>query len=120
MSAKYISNFPKPVLNDLATGKWLPVVGAGMSLNATVPPGKNMPLWAGLSKELADELADFTSTSTLDAISAYEHEFGRARLIERLSEILLPMSHKSALLAAAGRQLAPDEIVEGPNNRLLM
>lgn len=88
MSAKYIPRFPKPVLDDLVTGKWLPVVGAGVSLNATVPPGKKMPLWAGLSKELADELSDFTSTSTLDAISAYGHEFGRARLIERLSEIL--------------------------------
>jgi hypothetical protein len=89
VSAKYIPQFPKPVLDDLLTGKWLPVVGAGMSLNATVPPGKNMPLWTGLSKELADELADFSSTGTLDAISAYEHEFGRVRLIERLSEILL-------------------------------
>lgn len=89
MAAKYITYFPKPLLNDLVTGKWLPVVGAGMSLNAVVPAGKKMPLWAGLSKELGDELADFSSTSTLDAISAYEHEFGRARLIERLSEILL-------------------------------
>jgi SIR2-like domain len=89
VSAKYIPYFPKPVLDDLLTGKWLPVVGAGMSLNATMPPGKKMPLWAGLSKELADELTDFASTSTLDAISAYEHEFGRVRLIERLSEILL-------------------------------
>ncbi len=52
-------------------------------------PGKKMPLWAGLSKELIDELVDFSSSTTLDAISAYEHEFGRARLIERLSEILL-------------------------------
>jgi len=89
VAAKYITYFPKPLLNDLVTGKWLPVVGAGMSLNAVVPAGKKMPLWAGLSKELGDELADFSSTSTLDAISAYEHEFGRARLIERLSEILL-------------------------------
>lgn len=85
----YIPHFPKPVLGDLLTGKWLPVVGAGMSLNAIVPPGKKMPLWAGLSKQLADELTDFSSTGTLDSISAYEHEFGRARLIERLSEILL-------------------------------
>jgi hypothetical protein len=89
MSAKYIPHFPKPVLDDLVTGKWLPVVGAGMSINALVPPGKKMPLWAGLSKELADELSDFASSSTLDAISAYGHEFGRARLIEKLSELLL-------------------------------
>lgn len=60
-----------------------------MSLNATMPTGKKMPLWAGLGKALAEELPDFTSTGTLDSISAYEHEFGRARLIERLSDILL-------------------------------
>jgi len=60
-----------------------------MSLNASVPVGKKMPLWAAMSKELTDELTDFASTSVLDGISAYEHEFGRARLIERLSDILL-------------------------------
>jgi hypothetical protein len=89
VSAKYLPNFPKPVLDDLVTGKWLPVIGAGMSLNAVVPAGKKMPLWAAMSKELTDELSDFASTSILDGISAYEHEFGRARLIERLSDILL-------------------------------
>jgi hypothetical protein len=77
--AKYISHFPKPVLDDFVTGKWLPVVGAGMSLNAVLPPGKKMPLWAGLGTGLGSELADFSSTSILDTISAYEHEFGRAR-----------------------------------------
>lgn len=89
MSVKYLPHFPKPVLDDLVTGKWLPVIGAGMSLNAVVPAGKKMPLWAAMSKELTDELSDFASTSILDGISAYEHEFGRARLIERLSDILL-------------------------------
>ena len=48
-----------------------------------------MPLWVDLAKALANDIPDFTASSTLDAISAYEHEFGRARLIERLSEILL-------------------------------
>lgn len=89
MSAKYLPYFPKPVLDDLITGRWLPVIGAGMSLNATVPTGKTMPLWAEMSKVLTDELGDFAATSVLDGISAYEHEFGRARLIERLSDILL-------------------------------
>jgi hypothetical protein len=89
VSAKYLPHFPKPILDDLVTGKWLPVIGAGMSLNAVVPIGKKMPLWGAMSKELTEELRDFTATSVLDGISAYEHEFGRARLIERLSEILL-------------------------------
>ena len=48
-----------------------------------------MPLWSDLGKTLGDELADYSSNEILDAISAYEHEFGRARLIERLSDLLL-------------------------------
>src|SRR5260370_41132974 len=89
VSTKYLPHFPKPVLDDLVTGKWLPVVGAGLSLNAVGPVGKKMPLWVDLAKALANDIPDFTASSTLDAISAYEHEFGRARLIERLSEISL-------------------------------
>ena len=86
---KYLQHFPKPVLDDLVTGRWLPIIGAGMSLNATIPPGTKMPLWTQMGEILTDELGNFPATSILDGISAYEHEFGRARLIERLSEILL-------------------------------
>lgn len=89
MPTKYLQHFPKPVLDDLVTGRWLPIIGAGMSLNATVPSGAKMPLWAQMGEMLTDELGNFPATSILDGISAYEHEFGRARLIERLSEILL-------------------------------
>lgn len=89
MPPKYLKHFPKPVLDDLVLGKWLPVIGAGMSINAIVPAGKRMPLWSEMAKELTDELSDFASTNILDGISAYEHEFGRTRLIERLSDILL-------------------------------
>ncbi|WJI46955.1 SIR2 family protein [Mesorhizobium sp. C120A] len=88
MAPKYLSYFPKPLLDDLVSGRWLPVIGAGMSLNAVLPPPEKMPLWSDLSKYLADELQDYSPTGVLDAISAYEHEFGRTRLIERLSELL--------------------------------
>jgi hypothetical protein len=88
MASKYLQHFPKPVLDDLANGRWLPIVGAGMSLNATVPAGKKMPLWSDLGKQLTGELKDYSAISVLDGISAYQHEFGRSRLIERLSELL--------------------------------
>ena len=52
-------------------------------------PGRGCRSGLRMGKELTDELSDFASTSILDGISAYEHEFGRARLIERLSDILL-------------------------------
>jgi SIR2-like domain len=59
-----------------------------MSMNASLPATAKMPLWGDLSRLLAEELADYSPTSVLDAISAYEHEFGRAHLIERLAELL--------------------------------
>jgi hypothetical protein len=89
VATKYLQFFPKPVLDDLVTGRWLPIVGAGMSLNARVPSGKRPPLWGELGQQLEKDLNDFAASGPIDAISAYEHEFGRARLIERLSDILL-------------------------------
>jgi len=89
MSTKYLQSFPKPLLDDLASGRWLPIIGAGLSLNAELVPPKKMPLWADLGTILASELLDFSSTGALDTISAYQHEFGRAKLIERLTDIYL-------------------------------
>jgi hypothetical protein len=85
---KYLHLFPKPLLDDLVAGRWLPVVGAGMSLNAKLPPGKTMPLWAKLGERLSEDLIDFSPTGTLDVISAFQHEFDRSKLIERLIDIL--------------------------------
>jgi hypothetical protein len=86
--AKHLAHLPQPLLEDLVNGRWLPVIGAGISLNAKLPPPAKMPTWPELGKSFADELPDYSPTSMLDGISAYEHEFGRARLIERLAEIL--------------------------------
>jgi hypothetical protein len=41
--SQYLKYFPKPLLNDLVAGRWLPVVGAGMSRNAVVNPGQQEP-----------------------------------------------------------------------------
>jgi len=89
MRAKYIQNFPTPVLDDLVGGRWLPIVGAGFSKNAVLPTGKTMPLWRDLGDKLGRELEDYAASTPLDAISAYEHDFGRPKLVERLYELLL-------------------------------
>lgn len=87
--AKYLQHFPKPLLDDLVAGRWLPVLGAGMSMNAKLPPGAKMPLWPDLGIALAAEMAAYSSAGALDSISAYQHEYGRAKLIERLTQLLL-------------------------------
>lgn len=88
VTTKYLSRFPKPLLDDLVNGRWLPVLGAGMSMNAALASPAKMPLWADLGKGFSDELQDYSPGGVLDAISAYEHEFGRARLIERMADLL--------------------------------
>ncbi len=47
-----------------------------------------MPLWDSLTDLFADDLTDFSPLGPIDALSAYEHEFGRAKLIERLTDVL--------------------------------
>ena len=89
MTTKYLSHFPKPLLEDLVLGRWLPVLGAGMSRNASVAPGKEMPLWNHLGEQISHELQGYSYTGPLDTISAFEHEYGRPKLIEKLYDYLL-------------------------------
>jgi hypothetical protein len=89
LMAKYIQHFPKPLLDDLVAGRWLPMLGAGMSMNAKLPLSTKMPLWPDLGTALAAEMAAYSSAGALDSISAYQHEYGRAKLIERLTQLLL-------------------------------
>jgi hypothetical protein len=84
----YLRYFPGPLLEDLVAGQWFPIIGAGFSRNAILPPRKKMPLWDDLGKALGSDLDDYSPSHALDAISAFEHEFGRPKLIERLSREL--------------------------------
>lgn len=88
MAARQLSNFPRPLLADLVAGRWLPILGAGLSRNAIVPDGTSIPMWAELGDLIGQDLQDYSSTGPIDALSAFEHEFGRPKLIERLSELL--------------------------------
>lgn len=86
---EYIQYFPVPFLEDLVQSRVLPVVGAGFSLNANIPTGKNMLDWDGLGKAVAASLPEYQYSSALEAISAYAHEFSRVKLVEFLTESLL-------------------------------
>ena len=85
----YLTYFPKPLLKDFLDGRWLPIVGAGMSRNAITPPPNRMPLWDDLGRALAQDMPNYPYTTPLDAISAYAHEFGDLKLVERVGEALL-------------------------------
>jgi len=79
---------PPPLRADFYAGRWLPMVGAGFSRNAQLPDGQQMPDWNELGRLLNTEMPDYTAHGPIDAISAYEEEYGRSRLVERLAELL--------------------------------
>ncbi len=79
---------PKPLLDDIATGKCLPFIGAGFSLNAKLPLGTLMPDWSALSIHLA-ELANISpEIGNPKVASEYEKRFGRVQLIETIRDSL--------------------------------
>ncbi len=87
--AQYLKHFPQPFLDDLAAGRCVPFVGAGFSRNARTPPDTTIPLWDKLGRQLAGSIPDYEHSSALDSISAYAHEYARAKLLEELHKHLL-------------------------------
>jgi hypothetical protein len=87
---KYLKHFPIPFLEDLLNGQVLPFIGAGFSKNAIHPTGKEMPDWIKLAELISKDLgSDYEFSDPIDAISAYEYEFGRAKLVEKMNTLLL-------------------------------
>ena len=69
MAARHLRHFPKPLLDDLVSGRWLPVVGAGMSKNAVLSSGPAVPLWTELGETLAEDMRDYDHTDPIDGAS---------------------------------------------------
>ncbi len=83
-----IDQLPPPLLEDFLRGRWLPIIGAGYSKNARLAAGESMPTWAELGDRLAKDLRGYEPQNAVDAISAYEEQYGRPRLVERMTELL--------------------------------
>ena len=88
MTAKYLRHFPKPLLDDLVSGCWLPIVGSGLSRNAFVSSRQPLPLWDELGQRLAKNMPGYDHHTPLETISAFEHDFKRPKLVEQLSDLL--------------------------------
>lgn len=85
--AELLAHVPTPLYKDIARGRWIPIVGSGLSRNAIVDHGEPPPDWNGLASALKAELTDPDDASdAVDVISAYAHEHGRPALIERVAK----------------------------------
>lgn len=80
---------PRSLLHDLVDGRWLPLIGAGLSRNAVVPTGDPPVNWIDLGRKVALDLDGVEATAgPLEALSAYEHAFGRTDLVDRVAELV--------------------------------
>ena len=79
-----IDHIPAPVLDDFVRGRWLPVVGAGLSRNAAVKDGPPPALWPELGSGMGSALSADGDDSVVEVLSAYEHSFGRQKLVEQV------------------------------------
>lgn len=84
MRVCYVKYFPKPFLDDLVAGQVLPVIGAGLSKNA-VPP---LPVFSEVAKELAKQIPGYVYMDAIDAVSAYEFEYSRLKMVEGVARLL--------------------------------
>jgi hypothetical protein len=79
---------PQPLVDDIASGKCLPFVGAGFSLNARPPAGKQMPDWQLLTKYLAEISCISSELCGPEVASKFEKKYGRVQLIEAIRKAL--------------------------------
>lgn len=84
----YLQYIPKTLQEDFICNNVIPIVGAGFSKNATIPPGITMPDWNQLGRQIASYIMDYEYTNALDALSIFESEYSRVKLIEVLSKEL--------------------------------
>jgi hypothetical protein len=86
---RYVERLPKPLFDDIVQGRSVPIVGAGFSRNAVLPHRRTMPLWRDLGAALGKDIPEFPAegASPIESISAYEHEFGRVRLVDELRHL---------------------------------
>jgi hypothetical protein len=85
----YLQRLPGGLRRSLFAGRWLPLVGAGISNSAETETGGRAPTWTDLGAELAVDVPGTSGANPLDSISAFADLYGRPALIDRLNDVLL-------------------------------
>lgn len=84
----YISYIQKTLQEDFINNNVITFVCAGFSKNAQFSSSVNMPDWNELGKITASYIMKYDYTNTLDALSVFENELSRVKLIELLQREL--------------------------------
>lgn len=88
MKDTYLKYVPKTLQEDFVDNRVIPFIGAGFSKNAIAPEGLKILDWNELGRKIATYIPDYTYTNAIDALSLFESEFSRAKLIEILAREL--------------------------------
>jgi hypothetical protein len=81
-------DIPKPLLDDIANQRCLPIIGAGFSLNAKVHSGHQMPDWDVLAQYVGEYGNIPNNYERIQIFSQFERKFGRIKLIEKIKNEL--------------------------------
>src|SRR5688572_28365093 len=84
----YIQYIPDELIIDICRGECIPVVGAGFSKNAILPPGAAMPLWSDLGANVARRGGISTTGNPIKDLTAYCDKCSRFELVRCLWECL--------------------------------
>lgn len=88
MSKKYLKYIPKTLQEDFIDNRVIPFVGAGFSKNGLLMDSTKIPDWDELGKIVSTYISNYSFTNAIDALSLFESEFSRTKLIELLAKEL--------------------------------
>lgn len=88
MADKLLKYIPKTLQEDFVDNKVVPFIGAGFSKNAIMLDGTDILDWNGLGRAMAAYIPNYDYTNAIDALSLFESEFSRTKLIEVMAKEL--------------------------------
>lgn len=119
-SGQLLDLIPAPLKTEFLAGRWLPIVGAGLSLGARAAGPEGMPDWKALGTQIGADLPSaYTHDGAIETLSAYEHAFGRVQLVNRVSSALQVGSARPGAAQTAFARL-PFEYVVTTNVEALL
>ena len=110
--AKHLEQLPNELRRDIVLSRSVPIIGAGFSSNAELPRDLKMPLWNELGKHFAESISrDYPFSTPVDALSAYEQQFTRTKLIEELHSELHIVEAKPSVAHLAFARVPFDIVI---------